>query len=210
MGYLICGKCKSYYKLQPGESADDFIDRCNCGGKLRYAENIDIVNPDWKEAPISDICPKCGDKNPKGAIFCNNCGIQIQNYQNDSQTNRTSQSNRNKDQLETGFIKSIKNELNFDHINWTYVIPASLAIALMMMVPSGFFLIFIFIVLIVVGFLFKDKTIGTKNAFVTGAISFFLGSLVSGSFFYLIPVTILGAILGAIFGWIGGFIKTKI
>ncbi|MCC7560646.1 MAG: hypothetical protein KO318_09515 [Methanobacterium sp.] len=40
-GYLVCDKCFEYYKLQPGESSDDFIDECECGGKLKYFRNLD-------------------------------------------------------------------------------------------------------------------------------------------------------------------------
>ncbi len=40
-GYLVCDKCNEYYQLQPGESPDDFMDRCECGGNLTYYENID-------------------------------------------------------------------------------------------------------------------------------------------------------------------------
>lgn len=40
-GYLVCEKCNQYYKLQPGESPDDFTDECECGGRLKYYENID-------------------------------------------------------------------------------------------------------------------------------------------------------------------------
>ncbi len=39
-GYLICDSCKGYYKLKYNESADDFL-RCECGGALRYRQNID-------------------------------------------------------------------------------------------------------------------------------------------------------------------------
>ncbi len=39
-GYLVCQKCNGYYKLQPGESPEDF-EECQCGGKLKYYENID-------------------------------------------------------------------------------------------------------------------------------------------------------------------------
>ncbi|HMK53346.1 MAG TPA: hypothetical protein VK444_01045 [Methanobacteriaceae archaeon] len=77
MGHLVCEKCKSYYELKEGESPDDFIDECNCGGKLRYAENIDIVSPDWNQAPINDICPKCGAKTPSGATFCATCNTNV-------------------------------------------------------------------------------------------------------------------------------------
>jgi len=39
-GYLVCDKCKGYYKLQPGESPEDFTNRCECGGKLEYHDRI--------------------------------------------------------------------------------------------------------------------------------------------------------------------------
>lgn len=32
--YLVCEDCGGYYKLQSGESADDFSE-CECGGKLK-------------------------------------------------------------------------------------------------------------------------------------------------------------------------------
>ena len=41
MGYLVCDKCKEYYKLQAGESPEDFSDECECGGKLKYYKDID-------------------------------------------------------------------------------------------------------------------------------------------------------------------------
>lgn len=40
MGYLVCKDCGGYYKLQPGESPDEF-DRCQCGGELEYKNNHD-------------------------------------------------------------------------------------------------------------------------------------------------------------------------
>lgn len=40
-GYLVCEKCNEYYKLQPGESSGDFSDKCECGGELKYYDNID-------------------------------------------------------------------------------------------------------------------------------------------------------------------------
>ena len=45
MGYLICNQCKGYYKLQPGEKPEEFTDNCNCGGRLRYTQSIDVVTP---------------------------------------------------------------------------------------------------------------------------------------------------------------------
>jgi hypothetical protein len=83
-----------------------------------------------------------------------------------------------------------------------------MAITLILTINQGILTLLIFILLVAVGYLFNNPLIGTKNAVVTGAISFFLGSLITGSFLYLIPFTILGAINGAVCGWIGGYIKT--
>ncbi len=44
-GYLICDNCLGYYKLQSDESPDDF-ESCNCGGKLRYVEDINTFELD--------------------------------------------------------------------------------------------------------------------------------------------------------------------
>jgi len=216
LGYLICGKCKSYYKLQPGESAEDFIDQCNCGGKLRYAENIDIVNPDWREAPINDICPKCGDKNPKGAIFCNNCGSQIKDNENSREHQKTNQQYRNNqkiyktnNEIDAGLINGFKREFNFNNIRWSLVLPVAMALTILEAIPIDILFPLIFIGLAVVGYLFKDRYIGTKNAIVTGAISFFFGSLITGAFVFTIPMVFLGIIIGAICGWTGAYIKTK-
>ena len=40
IGYLVCQKCNGYYKLEEGESPDDFTDKCECGGHLEYKENL--------------------------------------------------------------------------------------------------------------------------------------------------------------------------
>nr|WP_319374377.1 DUF2927 domain-containing protein [uncultured Methanobacterium sp.] len=42
MPYLVCEKCGGYYKLQEGESPDDFRDKCECGGDLKYSETLNI------------------------------------------------------------------------------------------------------------------------------------------------------------------------
>ncbi len=39
-GKLVCEKCGNYYKLEKGESPDDFSDKCECGGHLEYKEAI--------------------------------------------------------------------------------------------------------------------------------------------------------------------------
>jgi hypothetical protein len=39
---MVCDKCGGYYKLQPGESPEDFTDKCECGGDLNYIEEADF------------------------------------------------------------------------------------------------------------------------------------------------------------------------
>lgn len=40
MGYLICQDCGGYYKLEKGESKEDFVS-CQCYGSLLYVESLD-------------------------------------------------------------------------------------------------------------------------------------------------------------------------
>jgi len=109
------------------------------------------------------------------------------------------------------FINSVMRELNFRNIRWEVVIPVAIVITLLLVIlPLVFLTLLTFLVLVAVGYLFEDIIIGTKNALVTGAISYFFGYLITGSFLLLIPLTILGAINGAVCGWIGGYIKTRI
>jgi hypothetical protein len=210
----------SYYKLQSDESAKNFVDDCDCGGELRYVENLDFVDPNWKQVSIrkkstrreilrnkiqSAFSVRRMDlKNSLVQFFRNKFGKRIYNAQNWDRIHKTPYG------VETGFINSIKNELNLYNIRWTLVIPVAMAITLILTITHGILTLLIFVLLAAVGYLFRDQMIGTKNAIVTGAISFFLGSLFTGLFLYLIPLTILGAINGAICGWIGGYIKTRI
>jgi hypothetical protein len=46
MPYLVCEKCGGYYKLQDGESPDDFLDKCECGGDLKYSNALNIKSLD--------------------------------------------------------------------------------------------------------------------------------------------------------------------
>ena len=220
MGYLICSKCKSYYKLQSGESAKNFVDNCVCGGKFRYIKNLDIVDPNWKQISIRKKSTrreilrnkiqyvlsirKLDLKHRLISSFQSIFGRRMYNYQNKNKTHNSTYG------IERGFINSIISELNFYNVRWTIVIPVAIAITLILTITHGIFTLLTFIMLVAVGYLFRDRMIGTKNAILTGAISFFLGSLFTGAFLYLIPLTILGALNGAICGWIGGYIKTRI
>ena len=40
-GYLVCHKCGGYYELQPGEFPSDFDSTCDCGGILKFHNNLD-------------------------------------------------------------------------------------------------------------------------------------------------------------------------
>ena len=46
VGYLICNRCEGYYELQPGESSEDFILKCNCGGSLKLYNKLDDYSND--------------------------------------------------------------------------------------------------------------------------------------------------------------------
>ncbi len=45
MPYLVCDICGGYYELQEGESPEDFVGECECGGKLKH---IKSDNSNWK------------------------------------------------------------------------------------------------------------------------------------------------------------------
>lgn len=226
MGYLICSKCKSYYQLQSGEFAKDFVSECDCGGKIRYVENLDIVDPRWKQFSIKKKPTKrevLRDKtrrvsyipreikNRLNQFFNKHFGSLLYNIRNRNRVHKTSHGTPYGTPYGMGpeFINSIMNELNFRNIRWVIVIPATIAITLILAFAPGILTLLTFILLVAVGYLFEDRIIGTKNAVVTGAISYFLGNLLTGSFLLLIPLTILGVINGAVCGWIGGYIRTK-
>lgn len=73
MGYLICDKCNSYYKLQKGESPEDFSDECECGGKLRYTDSLEGSVALMEEAEVTKKCPFCGTENPEDSRICKSC-----------------------------------------------------------------------------------------------------------------------------------------
>lgn len=80
MGYLICEKCGGYYKLEKGESPEDF-EACNCGGTLSYVE---YIQKDRTKPKNAIKCTICGHEQEKGLI-CSKCGSRIKiktNYQN--------------------------------------------------------------------------------------------------------------------------------
>lgn len=74
MGYLICDQCKGYYKLQTGEKPEEFTNKCNCGGKLRYNQSIDVLTPPNDISNKNKICPICKTEVPAYGGFCSECG----------------------------------------------------------------------------------------------------------------------------------------
>lgn len=211
MGYLICSKCKRYHELQSGESPKNLRDHCPCGGKLRYVENLDIVDPSWKQI----IIPQ---KKSKGEILrekiepfsLENLKSRMNDFWNKYRYRfQNAQDWDNHTYYDTGInpLNAIKNELNLGNIRWTLVIPIIVAITLILTFAPGIFTLLTFVLLIALGYTFNNQIIGTKNAIIAGAISFFLGSLFSGSFLLLIPFTLLGVINGAVCGWIGGYLR---
>lgn len=71
MSFLVCDKCNGYYELQDGESPEDFNLECECGGNLKYTENIET------EPSIKSYCPNCQTKNVKNAVYCPECGHKL-------------------------------------------------------------------------------------------------------------------------------------
>jgi hypothetical protein len=39
-GFLSCDACDGYYQLQKGESPEDFSDKCECGGNLKFSQSV--------------------------------------------------------------------------------------------------------------------------------------------------------------------------
>jgi hypothetical protein len=60
MGYLICQECGGYYKLEKGESKEDFVS-CECYGSLTYVDDIDGYLKENNE-PDKDISMNVNDK----------------------------------------------------------------------------------------------------------------------------------------------------
>jgi|GEM_PF-1375839 hypothetical protein len=66
MGYLKCNKCGGYYELQPGENPSDFSNKCQCGGKLEYVENLNEGKASIKGVEDTDKQVKSESVDSKG------------------------------------------------------------------------------------------------------------------------------------------------
>jgi len=72
-GYLVCEECSGYYELQPGELPKDFINKCECGGKLKYLETLESSDKNLEKITATKSCPHCGTENPEDAKICKSC-----------------------------------------------------------------------------------------------------------------------------------------
>lgn len=178
-------------------------------------ENLDIVDPQWKQITISKR--KSSSEKIKSAFTLPNWNIKnritrynqnLKNRINRTRNQRTM--HRNPQGMNPGDFNAILKELNLNHIRWIIVIPVIIAITLILAYLPGIYSLLTLLLLVGVGFLFDNQIIGAKNALIAGAISFFLGTLLSGSFLLIILYAILGAVNGAVCGWIGGYLKTRI
>lgn len=75
MSYLVCEQCGKYYELNEGKSSFSY-DKCECGGKLTYANNLN-----GKE--IKDVSNNsktdCGVENPSDSVTSDNIGKSHEN-----------------------------------------------------------------------------------------------------------------------------------
>lgn len=76
MPYLICDECEGYYELSPGESADDFSNICECGGNLKFTENLPV-----KEEKPKPRMKSISNRQTNNNIISN--GTKIENYQHE-------------------------------------------------------------------------------------------------------------------------------
>lgn len=76
MRYIICDDCGGYYKLESGESLEDFAE-CQCGGHLRYAQSFEEIIKNRDVPTIT--CIHCGTRNRETDIVCPICGEKLRN-----------------------------------------------------------------------------------------------------------------------------------
>lgn len=73
MSYLVCDQCGKYYELEEGKTSYSY-EKCECGGKLSYRNNLDRTATAVNPVITNNTCEKCGAKIPPNTGICNNCG----------------------------------------------------------------------------------------------------------------------------------------
>lgn len=74
MRYIVCDNCKGYYRLESGESLEDFAE-CQCGGRLRYAQSFGEIIEN-RNSPTKP-CIHCGAETREKDLVCYNCGEKL-------------------------------------------------------------------------------------------------------------------------------------
>jgi ABC-type antimicrobial peptide transport system permease subunit len=222
LGYLVCEKCGSNYKLKEGEAIDDF-EGCYCGGKFEYVKELD-------EKSISDnrlnkddklICPDCGKENLKNVKFCGSCGIPLNiNYSDNSPPKKIMKT-----------MNPINSDINKNNGIKIIAIISGIFTAIIIFFIIYFLSIYIIPALfagIVVGF-FTHSEHYVKNI-LYGAITSFIGificylviDILSSSYFSLqyvtisiqplqiVEILILAIALGAVGGLIGSYLRKRV
>jgi len=111
-GYLVCGECGGYYELQPGEMPKDFINKCECGGKLEYLETLESFDKNVEKVSATKLCPYCGTENREDAKLCKSCKRLLTEikWNKPSKNNNNNNNNNNNKQKSTGGIFETWNE----------------------------------------------------------------------------------------------------
>lgn len=73
MSYLVCEQCGKYYELDEGKTSFSY-EKCECGGKLSYRNNLDRTATAANPVITNNKCGKCGAEIPPNTAICNNCG----------------------------------------------------------------------------------------------------------------------------------------
>ena len=73
--YVVCESCNGYYKLEEGESLDDF-EACRCGGRLIYSESnfLSKDEPERKKNSRKEKKSKKPKTETPKYIVCEDCG----------------------------------------------------------------------------------------------------------------------------------------
>jgi len=112
MGYLVCDKCKGFYKLPNGSDTTNFNPNCSCGNDLIFFETID-------ESSMRNfdnlICPNCSAENPKNSKFCLDCGSQLDQFASYGQVLKKSRQTKKQIQIKEQITpkKEILNQYKF-------------------------------------------------------------------------------------------------
>ncbi|AEG17715.1 hypothetical protein MSWAN_0680 [Methanobacterium paludis] len=235
VSYLVCEKCGKYYELNEGKASFDFTKCEECGGRLRYAESlneISAVKPLSEKPPVlgplKKKCHNCGNENPNGAIFCLECGEEL-NVVNSSSTaenynsQRTGNTNENVNGVSLigicfgfgflilsmlfGFLALFGSKLVGVNISQN---PSEISNNLLMSSHSLLigFMVIVVVVTIISGLLAayisgsKDYKYGILNGGLVGVVLGVLMGVASGVAAFLSVTTVFGllAVLGGILG----------